>query len=136
MIYNVYEAQYLLKIGDGPDARLPQNRFLLVHLSAVNGGSAKAAVSIPTFSLLDDSGQSYTESDNGDGVPQWLGISRKVRPAESLTGTVAFDVAPKHYKLRIADDTDEHYAMVDIPLSFGEAVPTVEGGVPSSSLPK
>ena len=136
MIYNVYEAQYLLKLGDGPEARLPTNRFLLVHLSVVNGGSAKTTVSIPTLTVQDDAGQSYTESDNGEGVIQWLGFARKVRPAESLTGTVAFDVAPKHYKLRISDETDEHYALVDIPLSFGESAPQIEGGAPPSGFPK
>ncbi len=136
MIYNVYEAQYMFKIGEGPDVRVPTNRFLLVHLSAVNGGSAKTTISIPTFTVIDDAGQTFTESDSGTGIAQWLGFARKVHPAESLTGTVAFDVQPKHYKLRISDETDEQYALVDLPLSFGEAVPQIETGGTPSSPPK
>lgn len=126
MIYNVYDTQYLLKLGDEPDVRVPVNRFLTVHLTAVNSGAARADESIPTLTLVDDTGTVYNEMDNGAGVTQWLGFSRKVRPAESVTGNVVFDVAPKHYKLRIADETDSHYALVDLPLTFGDSTPQVE----------
>ena len=126
MIYNVYDTQYLLKLGDEPDVRVPVNRFLTIHLTAVNSGGAKADESIPTLTLLDDSGAVYNEMDNGAGVTQWLGFARTVRPAESVTGNVVFDVAPKHYKLRIADETDSHYALVDLPLTFGDSTPQVE----------
>jgi len=121
LIYNVYEMQYLMNMGEGADARVPKNRFLIVHLTVVNSGASTSDQSIPTFTLIDDSGVTFTELDNGAGVPQWLGFSRKVRPAESTSGNIVFDVAPKHYTLRIADETDQHYGLVDLPLSYGDA---------------
>jgi len=129
LVYNVYETQYLVK---SPDSRVPKERFFIVHLSVMNGGAAQSSQSIPAFSLVDDAGQSYNESENGAGVAQWLGFARKIRSAESLTGDIVFDVAPKHYKLRIADETDEHYAFVDLPLDFGEPAPRAEAAAPSS----
>jgi len=123
LIYNVYETQYLVNMGEGADARVPNNRFFIIHLSVVNGGGASASQSIPTFTLIDDSGAVFTELNNGAGVPQWLGFARRVRPAESLTGNIVFDVAPKHYNLRVADETDEHYGLVDLPLSYGNSMP-------------
>jgi len=123
LIYNVYEMQYMVNIGEGADTRVPNNRFLVVHVSVVNSGGASADQSIPTFTLIDDAGTVYTELDNGAGVQQWLGFARKVRPAESTSGNIVFDVAPKHYKLRIADETDEHYGLVDLPLTYGTPTP-------------
>jgi hypothetical protein len=136
LIYNVYETQYMVTIGEGAEARVPKNRFLIVHLTVVNGGGATADQSIPTFTLLDDAGESYNEMDNGAGVPQWLGFARKVRPAESTTGNIVFDVAPKHYRLRVADELDEHYALVDLPLTFDTGAPPPPPSNPGSVLPK
>ncbi|MDQ6678958.1 MAG: DUF4352 domain-containing protein [Acidobacteriota bacterium] len=118
LIYTVFEAQNLTNIGEGLEARLPKGRFLVIHLSVVNGGG-NSDQQIPTVTLVDDQGESYTELDNGAGVPQWLGLARKVRPAESLTGDVIFDVPPKHYQLRIPDELDDRFALVDIPPTFG-----------------
>src|SRR5215471_1010311 len=59
IVYVVYETQWLTHLGEGPDARVPQNRFFLVRLSAVNRGSNP--VTVPNFSLLDDSGNTYPE---------------------------------------------------------------------------
>ncbi len=118
LIYTVFETQYLTSIGEGVDARLPKGRFLVIHMSVVNGGG-NSDQPIPTVTLVDDQGASYSELDNGAGIPQWFGFARKVRPAESLTGDVIFDVPPKHYELRIPDELDEHFALVDIPVTFG-----------------
>lgn len=123
LIYNVYETEYLVGVGEGADARIPSNRFLVVHLSVVNGGGVSASESVPAFTLVDDAGATFNELDNGAGIPQWLGFSRRVRPAESVTGNIVFDVAPKHYKLRVADETDEHYGLVDLPLTYGNPMP-------------
>jgi len=135
LIYNVYETQYMVTLGEGPEARVPKNRFLLVHLSVVNSGGATADQSIPTFALLDDADQSYNEMDNGAGVPQWLGFSRKVRPAESTTGNIVFDVSPKHYRLRVSDELEEHYAFIDLPLTFDTGAPPPQVN-PSTGLPR
>jgi hypothetical protein len=120
LIYTVFDSHWELSLGDQPTPRIPTNRFFIVNVSAVN--SAGAAVSIPTFSLVDDSGQVYQELDNGEGVKNWLGFVRRVRPAESAQGTIVFDVPQKAFKLRVADEED-HFAMINIPLSLGDALP-------------
>lgn len=122
LTYTVFETQWLTKLGEGIDARVPQNRFFLVRLSAVNGGSSDA--SIPNFTIQDDAGHSYDELSDGEGVPQWIGYLRSAKPADFVQGNVVFDAPPGHYKMRVADD-QKHAAMIDIPLSFGAETPEV-----------
>jgi len=123
LIYTVFEGQWLTQIGDGTAARIPQQRFFLLRMSITNSGAEE--VLAPNLTLVDDTGQSYEELKNGEGVPKWIGYLRPVKPAESAQGDLLFDVAPKHYKLRITDESEKMVAMVDIPLSFGEETPEV-----------
>jgi hypothetical protein len=116
IVYVVYETQWLTHLGEGPDARVPQNRFFLVRLSAVN--SFGSDVIVPNFTLEDDNRNSFAELSAGEGVPQYIGYLRTVKPAESQQGNALFDVPPRHYKMKIADETGEKIAYVDIPLSF------------------
>jgi hypothetical protein len=128
IIYTVFDTKWELSLGEQPTPRIPTNRFLIINLSAVNGGPA--AVSIPTFTLIDDDGQAYQELDNGEGVANWLGFVRRVRPAESAQGTVVFDVPQKRFKLRVADEED-HFAFINIPLSLGEPPPDTNPKAPA-----
>src|ERR1035438_6673511 len=57
--YQVFETQWLTHIGQGTDARIPQHRFFLVRLSAVN--SLSTEIVVPNFSIEDDSGNTYPE---------------------------------------------------------------------------
>src|ERR1039458_3335685 len=52
IIYKVFETQWLTHIGQGADARIPQHRFFLVRLSAVN--SLGTDVIVPNFSMEED----------------------------------------------------------------------------------
>jgi hypothetical protein len=124
IVYTVFDSRWELSLGEQPTPRIPANRFLILNVSAVN--SAGSAVSIPTFSLIDDNGQTYQELDNGEGVKNWLGFVRRVRPAESAQGTIVFDVPQKRFKLRIADEED-HFGFINIPLSLGESLPDAPG---------
>ena len=124
IIYTVYETQWMPQLGEGPAARVPQHRFFLVRMTAVNSGSAE--VIMPNVTVEDDKGNSYAELQNGDGVPQWVGYLRQVKPAESAQGNLVFDAPPAHYKLRVSDENEENPAYVDIPLSFGAEVPPPE----------
>src|ERR1700736_1824991 len=81
IVYTVFETQWLTHIGEGPDARIPQNRFFLVRMNATN--SQGADVIVPNVSVEDDNGKSFPELSNGDGVPQWIGFLRNVKPADS-----------------------------------------------------
>jgi hypothetical protein len=123
LVYNVFEDQWKPQLGEGPDARIPKDRFFLVRLSVVNGGSADLMV--PSLTLVDDSGQTYAELPNGDGVPNWAGYLRKIKPADTLQGIVLFDVPPKHYRLRVADETSQITREIDIPLAFASDVPDI-----------
>jgi hypothetical protein len=121
LVYNVFEDQWKAQLGQGSDVRVPKDRFFLLRLSVVNGGSTDLMV--PTLTLVDDAGQTYTELPNGDGVPEWTGYLRKVKPAETLQGNVVFDVAPKHYRLRVADEASQRTRDIDIPLNFASDTP-------------
>jgi len=123
LVYNVFEAQWKAQLGDGAQARVPKDRFLLVRLSIANGGSAELMV--PTLSIVDDSGQTYQELSDGESVPNWIGFLRHVKPAENLEGNIVFDVPPKHYRLRVADENGQKTADVDIPLNFGGDAPSI-----------
>jgi uncharacterized protein YceK len=116
IIYVVFEAQWMTQIGSGLDARVPKNRFLQVRLSAANSGSAE--VLVPSMTLVDDDGNSYTELPNGEGVPHWIGGLRQAKPAEAVQGNVLFDAPPRHYKLRLTDENEQRTAFVDLPLTF------------------
>jgi hypothetical protein len=131
IIYTVYETQWVPQFGEGPAARVPQHRFFLVRMAAVNSGGAELIV--PNVSVEDDKGKSYPELSNGDGVPDWIGYLRQVKPAESTQGNLLFDAPPAHYKLRVTDEDGEHAAFIDIPLSFGAEAPPDEAPVPGSA---
>ena len=114
--YKVFETQWLTQIGQGADARIPQHRFFLVRLSAVNGFGTD--VIVPNFTIEDDRGNTYPELSSGEGVAQYIGYLRSVKPAESVQGNALFDAPPAHYKMKISDETGEKTAYIDIPLSF------------------
>jgi hypothetical protein len=128
--YQVFETQWLTHMGEGTEARVPQQRFFLVRLSATN--AAGADVVVPTMSVQDDNGNVSNELSDGAGVPQWAGYLRNVKPAESVRGNVIFDAPPRHYKLKLTDESGEKTAYVDIPLNFGSETP--ETPIPGSDL--
>jgi Domain of unknown function (DUF4352) len=122
LIYTVVDSQWAISLGEGVTARVPANRYLMINLTVVNSG--KDPVSVPAFTLVDDGGTVYTELDNGEGVQNWMGVLRKVAPAESSQGVVLFDVPQKQFRMRLADDTDTKYALITIPLVLGDPVVT------------
>jgi hypothetical protein len=123
IVYAVFETQWLTHIGEGVAARVPQHRFFLVRLSAVN--SFGADIIVPNFVLEDDNGKTYPELSSGEGVPNYIGYLRSAKPAEAQQGNALFDAPPRHYKMRIADETGEKIAYVDIPLNFVSETPDV-----------
>ena len=128
IIYTVYETQWVPQLGEPPAARIPEHRFFLVRMNAVNSGGED--VTVPNVTIEDDKGNSFPELRDGDGAPQWIGYLRRVKPAESAQGNLLFDAPPAHYKLRVTDENEEHAAYIDIPLSFGAEMPTSEAPVP------
>lgn len=123
IVYVVFETQWLTHIGEGTDARIPQHRFFLVRLSALN--SLSTEIVVPNFSIEDDSGNTYPELSGGEGVPQYIGYLRSVKGVDSAQGNALFDAPPRHYKMKLTDETGEKTAYVDIPLSFVSESPDV-----------
>jgi len=115
--YTVFDTQWLTHLGDATTGRVPQNRFLLVRFTVVSSDSGE--VPAPAMTIEDDKGQVYEELSNGEGVPQWAGYLRNVKPAEAVQGNALFDAPPAHYKLKLSDEGGTRFAVVDIPLSFG-----------------
>jgi Domain of unknown function (DUF4352) len=117
LTYNVIDTEVLPKLGDDPaTARTPSGRFYLVTISVSNSGNDDAV--IPALNLVDDKGQDYAELADGSGVPNWLGVVRKVGGTQTEKGTVVFDAPPQHYKLRLTDEADARQLYVDIPLNY------------------
>jgi hypothetical protein len=123
IVYTAYETQWLTQIPQDPTPRIPQDRFFLIRISAVNGGGGN--VIVPNVTVQDDHGKTYDELSNGEGVPQWIGALRQVKPADSVQGYVVFDAPPAHYKLRVTDESGEKAALIDIPLSFTTETPEI-----------
>jgi hypothetical protein len=121
LLYTVFDTQWFTQLGDGLDARIPEHRFFLIRLSVVNSGGKELMV--PPFTLLDEDGNTHSELTNGEKIPMWTGLLRSVRQGETLQGNVAFDVPPRHYKLKISDETEQKSAWIEIPLAFGPETP-------------
>jgi hypothetical protein len=117
LVYEAFDTRWFLTLGPPANPRIPANRFLIVHLDVANGGATEA--NIPTLSLVDDSGQTINELTDGTSVPDWIGVARKIVPMQEQKGNVAFDAPPRHYKLRVTDETDQIVAYIDLPLNFG-----------------
>jgi hypothetical protein len=120
LIYIVLDTEWLDRLGDPPNARLPEQRFLTVRVSVTNSGTTLSAV--PLLSVSDMSGgRKFSEITDAPAVPEWLGFLRTVKPADTIYGRVVFDVPPAAYQLRISTDAEpenEEFATVDLPLEL------------------
>ena len=116
LVYSVTDTEVTQQLGDDPNARTAQERFYLIRVSVSNASSDDQ--SIPTMTLVDDTGHSYTELSDGAGVTNWLGVVRKVRGTQTEQGVVVFDAPTKHYRLRINDAIDDNEIAIDVPLNF------------------
>lgn len=129
LVYNVLEAQWKPQLGDMISTRIPQNRFLLLRMTITNSGGKD--VSVPLLTLEDAKGNSYQELADGNGVDNWLGMLRTVKPAQTEEGWILFDVQTGSYNLRVSDGGEtgsEQTLLIAIPLSMesmNEAQPTV-----------
>jgi hypothetical protein len=100
--------------------RTPKDRFFVVSVTILNSGTSEATV--PGFEVIDDAGNAFPEVVDGAGVDHWLGVSRSLSVANTDQGNVVFDVPPKHYRLRVADEND-NFMYIDIPLNLSSEEP-------------
>jgi hypothetical protein len=115
--YNVIETAWRSQLGSEFKIRVPQHRFLMITISATNGGGKE--VSVPLLTLENQNGDTFRELENGEGVDNWFGILRSIGPAQTQQGRIVFDVPLSAYRLRLTDGADpatEKYAWVKIDL--------------------
>jgi hypothetical protein len=119
LTYTVVETVWKNQLGDFPAARVPERNFLLMRLSVTNAGGIDR--NMPPLQLETESGDTFPEIMDGQGVTGWLGLLRKIPPAQTEDGWVVFDVPTNSYKLKIADTNDagaELVALVNIKLTI------------------
>ena len=58
---------------------------------------------LPFLKVVNSNGDTFTESENGVGVDNWMGLLRRISPAQSEDGWLLFDVPTNSYKLRVTD---------------------------------
>lgn len=115
--------------------RKPQHRFLLVSVSITNNGPEDR--NAPLLAVIGEDGRETIELDKGDGVPQWLGLLRRVPSTRTETGTIVFDVPPGDYRLRVSSGGDveqERTALIALPyrVEAPGTQPSVEPRLPST----
>jgi hypothetical protein len=125
LVYTALETQWLTQLGQGANQRIPQNRFLVIHVAVTNSGGSQATV--PNFTVEDDRGSSFAELTNGDQLAEWMSSLKLVSPTDSIQGTILFDVVPRHYRLRVFDENAQQSALIDIPLNVSPDAPTLPG---------
>ena len=117
VVYSVIQTVWRTQLGDIFKSRVPENRFLMITLSATNGGGRE--ISVPLLTLEGDNGKEYHELESGDGISNWFGLIRTISPAETRQGNIVFDVPLTSYRLRLTDGGEpgtEKFVWVDIPL--------------------
>src|SRR5713226_8485676 len=57
VVYNVIQTVWRTQLGDIFKSRVPENRFLMITLSATNGGGRE--ISVPLLTLEGDNGKEY-----------------------------------------------------------------------------
>ncbi|HEY3837922.1 MAG TPA: DUF4352 domain-containing protein [Bryobacteraceae bacterium] len=123
-VYQAIETRWPMTL----EGRTAKDRFFIIHVTIFNSGASDATV--PGFQVVDDQGHTYSEEVDGTGVDNWLGLSRKLPTAQTDQGNIIFDVPPKHYSLRVADEND-NFMYIDIPLNLTSEEPdSKKVGVP------
>ena len=124
LTYNVIETAWRSQLGSDFKVRIPQQRYLMITVSVTNGGGHE--VSVPMLTLENPSGQTFVESDNGEGVDNWFGLLRTLSPAQTQQGRIVFDVPLTSYRLRVTDSGEtggEKFAWIQIPLHMDADTP-------------
>lgn len=135
LTFNIIDATWRSQLGSGFNVRIPENRFLLISVSATNGGGHD--ISVPLLMVEGSNGKTYQELDNGEGVDRWFGLLRTLNPAQTQQGQLLFDVPLGTYRLKLTDGGEsgpEHTAWVTIPLRMDPE--TLTSPLPDSSTEK
>jgi len=131
--YTVLHSEWRESLETGDGVTTPKNQFLVLDLSIVSGGSEE--VGVPLLSLVDAKGNRIMEEQKLVGLAGWVGLMRILKPVETLSGKIVFDVPMADYKLAITSGGDaekEQEAFVEIPLRLeGTGVPGADSVPPA-----
>jgi hypothetical protein len=125
LTYSALEVEWRDSLDGQFGQRLPKNRWMLVRMTVTNGGGADQTC--PLLTVVDSKGETYLEDDKGEGVRQWLGLIRILKPAETLEGSILFDVPPGAYTLRVTTGGDperEVTSNIEIPFRLDQGAST------------
>lgn len=117
--FTVLESEWKQELTGSKGRILPKERFLVLRLSATNGGGERKSVSF--LSIRDDKDKEFTEFQELEGFPGWMGILRDLPVAGTEQGLIVFDVPLGHYRLVVNDGGapgEERSAVIDLPLSM------------------
>jgi hypothetical protein len=132
--YTVLHSEWRESLETGDGVTTPKNRFLVLDLSIVSGGTEDTGV--PLLSLVDDKGTRIMEEQKLAGLTSWLGLMRVLRPVETMSGKIVFDVPMAAYKLVITSGGDlekEQEAFIEIPLRLeGQSMPGADAVPPAN----
>ena len=130
--YTVLGAEWKTELGSDIERKAPKNRFLIIELAIFNSSSGDAAA--PLTQLIDAQGQEHGELQDVKGVPQWMGLIRKIPPNSTEEGRIVFDVPLGIYKLKVSDGgiEDEKTANIEIPLELNGIAPPSRPVIPKS----
>ena len=138
LLYNIVQTEWRTQLGDMLKLRTPQNRFLLITISAAN--KSRQPISIPFAVLEGENRKEYPEIENGESVDNWFGLIREISPGETRQGRLLFDVPLTSYRLRLTDGGEpgsERLLWVDIPLSLNsESGTNIANPQPVPGLPR
>jgi hypothetical protein len=115
LTYSVLDSQILTQL-QADTTRVPKDRFIVVQIAVSNSGNTDA--NIPGVTLESDSGATYNELTDGNGVQGFLGVLRHVGPGQTTRGAIVFDAPAAHYRLRFADENAENEILADLPLTY------------------
>lgn len=120
VVYTVLESEWRAAIGEGAEAMIPQNRFLILRVTITNG--AGQAANVP-FLRLEGGKEETMEVDNAKALAGWMGLVRIIPPAQTEEGKLVFDVPPGSYKLRVSNGSgdNEITRLVDIPYNVADS---------------
>lgn len=133
--YTVLHSSWKETLETGDGVTTPKNRFLVLDISIASGGAEE--VGMPLLFLVDEKGKAIMEEQKMLGLTGWLGMMRVIRPVETLSGMIVFNVPMANYKLKVTSGGDpekEVEAFVEIPLRLeGQGTPGADSVPPAAT---
>lgn len=134
LTYTVLHSTWADSIDTADGSATAKQHFLVLELSITNAGPDEEAA--PLLFLVDEKGKAAMEEQKLGGAQSWLGLMRSIKPLETMSGKIVFDVPMANYKLKVTSGGDpekEVEAFVDVPLRLdGPGMPGADSVPPAA----